>query len=81
MRWSVAFDGACSSCMRFLFSCNVMKSTLENIFYGCKHYYDNLFVLNSNHSTYDYHVNYASWYAKLGHIWQDRVNRLAKEGY
>lgn len=42
VRWSVAFASACFSCIRFLFSSNVMKSTLENVFYDCRHYYDGL---------------------------------------
>ena len=78
------------------FSPNGVSITLDNIFfYGFGLRYDRFIVLDCNPSTYDYYVDrcvmacYSSnndvdvitWHARLGHIGQDRMNRLAKEGH
>jgi len=83
----VGFDLFCSR--------NGIRITLDNVFYGFGLLYDRFIVLDCNPSTYDYYVDrcvmacYSSnneidvitWHARLGHIGQDRMNRLAKEGH
>lgn len=77
------------------FSCSDLRITQDNVFYGYGHRYDGFIVLDCNPSTYNYYVDccvmacYSSnndvdvitWHARLGHIGQDRMNRLAKEGH
>ncbi|XP_070017659.1 uncharacterized protein [Nicotiana sylvestris] len=67
------------------FSCNGLRITQDNVFYGFGHRYDSFIVLDCNASTYNYYVDrcviacYSSnndvdvitWHARLGHIGQD----------
>ena len=70
-----------------------MDMYLANIKYGTAYFYDRFFVLdvvqssNNNNvsfslftSTSNYENDVNTWHARLGHIGQQRMNRLAKEG-
>ncbi|XP_019261101.1 PREDICTED: uncharacterized protein LOC109239051 [Nicotiana attenuata] len=72
---------------------NGVRISLDNVLYGFGLRYDRFIILDCNLSTYDYYVDrcvmayYSSnndidvitWHARLGHIGQDRMNRLANE--
>lgn len=70
-----------------------LRITQDNIFYGFGHRYDGFILLDCNPSTYNYYVDRCVmacnssnndvdviiWHARLCHIGQNQMNKLAKE--
>ncbi|KAK2994180.1 hypothetical protein RJ640_018165 [Escallonia rubra] len=72
----------------FIFRGNKLDIFLDDVFFGHGFRMDNLFQLDliDSQSSYSYVVNdnimndSTTWHARLGHIGQDRMTRLAREG-
>ncbi|KAK2985549.1 hypothetical protein RJ640_014149 [Escallonia rubra] len=73
----------------FIFRGNKLNIFLDDVLFGHGFRMDNLFQLDliDSQSSYSYVVNdnimndSTTWHARLGHIGQDRMTRLAREGF
>ena len=77
----------------FIFSENLVKLFYNDIFYGCGFMSEGFMVLDTLNCINDNTVSFSlfatpnsldvdanKWHARLGHIGQERMNRLAREG-
>lgn len=73
--------------------CYLISSYSLHVFYGCGFIYDGCMILDINYGccnvssyfsliafTSSFSVGVSTWHARLGHIGQDRMNRLARDG-
>ena len=71
---------------RLSFENNGVQILMETTFYGSSFIHNRLFILDIYYSNNDSHSflttadNFVIWHARLGHIDQDRMNMLAREG-